>query len=212
MFPESRLIFRTLLHGFCVCLAALGKCDAPTPDGTLIFRLFESCICCMSLFYPDPRVNDPNDAIEWFSSVLVEVNLHILQEVWTHKIDFFFQCVQKRIVLLNICQFLFNRESTSPTLLAIVLRFLVDRLPSGGYNSAFQDGVRSSSFTSGNKRTNLGVTSSQIVDGLFSVSGKGDKANLLLPPTPGPISNHRREVLSYSIRKCSLFCLRCLTA
>jgi len=129
MFPESRLIFRTLLHGFCVCLAALGKCDAPTPDGTLIFRLFESCICCMSLFYPDPRVNDPNDAIEWFSSVLVEVNLHILQEVWTHKIDFFFQCVQKRIVLLNICQFLFNRESTSPTLLAIVLRFLVDRLP-----------------------------------------------------------------------------------
>jgi transformation/transcription domain-associated protein len=32
-------------------------------------------------------------------------------------------------MLLNICQTLFNRESTSATLLAIVLRFLVDRLP-----------------------------------------------------------------------------------
>jgi transformation/transcription domain-associated protein len=83
----------------------------------------------MSLFDPDPRVNDPNDAIEWLSPVLLEINLHVFQEVWTHKIDFFFQCAQKRIVLLNICQLLFNRESTSPTLLAIVLRFLVDRLP-----------------------------------------------------------------------------------
>ncbi|KAF8640045.1 hypothetical protein AX17_001287 [Amanita inopinata Kibby_2008] len=126
---ESRLVFRTLLHGFRVCLSTLRKCDAPTPDGTLVFRLFEGCIRCMSLFDPDTRINEQTDAIEWFGHALLEINLHVFQEVWTHKIDFFFQCAQKRILLLNLCQFLFTREPTSPTLLAIVLRYLVDRLP-----------------------------------------------------------------------------------
>ncbi|PFH52762.1 hypothetical protein AMATHDRAFT_1809 [Amanita thiersii Skay4041] len=126
---ESRLVFRALLHGFRVCLAALRKCDAPTSDGTLIFRLFEGCVRCMSLFDPDTRINEQTDAIEWFGHALLEINLHSFQEVWTYKIDFFFQSAQKRIILLNLCQFLFSRETTSPTLLAIVLRYLVDRLP-----------------------------------------------------------------------------------
>ncbi|KAK2466244.1 hypothetical protein APHAL10511_001886, partial [Amanita phalloides] len=126
---ESRLIFRTLLHGFRVCLSTLKKCEAPTPDGTLIFRWFEGCIRCMLLFDPDTRLNEQSDAIDWFGHSLVEINPYIFQEVWIHKIDFFFQCVQKRVILLNVCQFLFSRENTSPTLLAIVLRHLVDRLP-----------------------------------------------------------------------------------
>ncbi|KAF8621580.1 hypothetical protein AX15_007606 [Amanita polypyramis BW_CC] len=125
---ESRLIFRTLLHGFRVCLSTLKKCDAPTPDGTLIFRWFEGCIRCMLLFDPETRLNEQTDAIDWFGHSLVEINLYAFQEVWIHKIDFFFQCVQKRVILLNVCQFLFSREHTSPTLLAIVLRYLADRL------------------------------------------------------------------------------------
>lgn len=108
---------------------SLKKVDAPTPEGTLIFRLFEGCIRCMSLFDPDARNNEPNDAIDWFAPVLMEINLHVFQEVWTHKIEFFFECAQKRVMLLNVCQFLFSKEGTSPTLLAIVLKFLVERLP-----------------------------------------------------------------------------------
>jgi transformation/transcription domain-associated protein len=81
----------------------------------------------MSLFDAEPR--EANEAMDWFGGVLLEVNLHVFQEVWTHKIEFFFQCAQERAGLLHICQALFGRESVSPTLLAIVLRFLVDRLP-----------------------------------------------------------------------------------
>jgi len=82
----------------------------------------------MLLFDPDSRLNEQSDAIDWFGHSLVEINSYVFQEVWIHKIDFFFQCVQKRVILLNVCQFLFSRESTSSTLLAIVLRYLVDRL------------------------------------------------------------------------------------
>lgn len=126
---ESRMVFRTLLHGFRVCLAALKKCDAAPPDGALIFRFFDASIRCMSLFDPDPRVPEQNEPIEWFGHVLTEVNLHVFQEVWTHQMDFFFERARKRIMLLSVCQFLFTRDTTSATLLAIVLRFLVDRLP-----------------------------------------------------------------------------------
>ncbi|KAI6119305.1 FAT domain-containing protein, partial [Pisolithus croceorrhizus] len=118
---ESRYLFRTLLHGFRVCLAGLKKCDGPIPDGTLIFRLFTSCIKCMVLIDAEPR--EATEIMDWFSAVLLEVNLHVFQEV---------QASVKRPTLLHICQTLFSREAVSPTLVAIVLRFLIDRLPQLG--------------------------------------------------------------------------------
>lgn len=127
---ESRYLFRTLLHGFRVCLAGLKKCDGPIPDGTLIFRLFTSCIKCMVLIDAEPR--EATEIMDWFSAVLLEVNLHVFQEVWTHKIETFVQASVKRPTLLHICQTLFSREAVSPTLVAIVLRFLIDRLPQLG--------------------------------------------------------------------------------
>jgi transformation/transcription domain-associated protein len=83
----------------------------------------------MSLFESDPRMPEQTEPIEWFGHALSEVNLHVFQEVWTHKMEFFFEHAKHRIMLLNVCQNLFTRDTTSATLLAIVLRFLVDRLP-----------------------------------------------------------------------------------
>ncbi|KAI6151887.1 hypothetical protein BKA82DRAFT_2906299 [Pisolithus tinctorius] len=127
---ECRYLFRTLLHGFRVCLAGLKKCDGAIPDGTLIFRLFASCVKCMVLVDAEPR--EATEIMDWFSAVLLEVNLHVFQEVWTHKIETFVQASVKRATLLHICQTLFSREAVSPTLVAIVLRFLIDRLPQLG--------------------------------------------------------------------------------
>lgn len=129
---ECRQLYRALLHGFRVTLIALKKLDAPSPDGTLAFRLFEGCVSCMSLYDLDPRLNEQNDIVDWFGHALMELDPHVFQEVWTHKIAFFFASAQKRIVLLNVCQFLFNREVTTSTLLVIVLKFLIERLPQLG--------------------------------------------------------------------------------
>jgi transformation/transcription domain-associated protein len=124
---EYRLLFRTLLHGFRSGLVALKRCDAPTIDGTLITRLFEGCVRSMAFFDIEPR--EATEAMEWFGGMLHEVNLHVFQEVWTQKIELFFELAKKRPALLHICQGLFGRETVSPTLVAIVLRFLIDRLP-----------------------------------------------------------------------------------
>lgn len=127
---EFRPLFRTLLHGFRHILPALRKCDAPVPDSIIISRLFEGCISCMAVFDGDTR--EANDVLDWVGAVMCEVNLHVFQEVWTQKIGFFFENAQRRPVLMHVTQMLFGRETISPTLVAIVLRFLIDRLPELG--------------------------------------------------------------------------------
>ncbi len=58
-------------------LAGLRKCEAPTPDGTLIFRMFEGCVRCLANMDSDNRTDAANDAIDWFSPILSEINLHV---------------------------------------------------------------------------------------------------------------------------------------
>lgn len=127
---EARNLFKTLLHGFRTCMNGLKKADAASVDGEFVSRLFVACIRALSLLELDSRgPHDPNDPIEMLSQVLLDVNPHVFQEVWTQRIELFFEAAQKKVILLNICQALFQRDATSPTLLAIVLKFLVDRLP-----------------------------------------------------------------------------------
>ena len=125
------MVYRTLIHGIRHTLQGLKKCDAPAPDGTIIARFFEGTIRCISLFDPDAS-RDANEAMDWIGNILVEVNLHVFQEVWTQKIEFYFESARKRPILLHLAQFLFSRENVSTTLVAIVLRYLVNKLPELG--------------------------------------------------------------------------------
>ena len=123
---EFRLLFRTFAHGLRACLSALKKIDAPVPDGSLMLRLFETCIRCMSLYDTDQR--EGSEPMEMLVGALLEINPRIFQEVWTLKVDFFFQTAQKRPHVLQICQALFGREPTSAILVSVILRHLISNL------------------------------------------------------------------------------------
>ena len=98
------------------------KCDVPHPEGTQIFRMFEGCIRCAALFDPDPRMADPppDSIAEHLGPVFVEIDPHVFQEIWTVKIDFFYNYALKRIPLVNLCQVLLMRSPTSSTMLSAV--------------------------------------------------------------------------------------------
>ncbi|KAF8195850.1 FAT domain-containing protein [Mycena galopus ATCC 62051] len=130
---DSRNLFKTLLHGFRSILAAIKKTGGDLViDGSRMDRLFVASVRCMSLL--EPTAEDPT---EWFAVVLFELNLHVFQEIWAHNMEFLFQCAQKRSSLLNLCQLLLTKEPFSPTLLATILWFLVERLPLlGEYDEA----------------------------------------------------------------------------
>lgn len=95
-----------------------------------MLRLFETCIRCMSLYDADPR--EGSEPMEMLVGALLEINPHIFQEVWTLKVDFFFQTAQKRPHILQICQALFSREPTSAILVSVILRHLILNLPQLG--------------------------------------------------------------------------------
>ena len=130
MTTEFRLLFRTFAHGLRACLGALKKIDAPVPDGSLMLRLFETCIRCMSLYDTDQR--EGSEPMDMLVGALLEINPRIFQEVWTLKVDFFFQTAQKRPHVLQICQALFGREPTSAILVSVILRHLISNLPQLG--------------------------------------------------------------------------------
>ncbi|KAI0638186.1 atypical/PIKK/TRRAP protein kinase [Trametes polyzona] len=131
---EYRNLIRTILHVFRGLVVGLKKCEAEPPDGALIERMFVSCVRSIVFFDTDSR--DAHDAMEWLSGALAEINVHTLQEVLSRKISFFLAAAEKRPLLMQLANGLFTKEATSPTLVAIVLRHLVDRLPElGDYNA-----------------------------------------------------------------------------
>jgi transformation/transcription domain-associated protein len=73
----------------------------------------------MSLFDPEPR--NENDPMDQFGHALLEIDMHVFQEVWIHKMEFFFVRASKPIILLNIGSFLFGKGMSFPTLLAAFL-------------------------------------------------------------------------------------------
>ena len=93
-FAEYRNLLRTLFHGFNALIVGLKKVDAPVPDGALIARMFDGCIRAVAFF--DGEAREAHDALERLGSAMVEINLHVFQEVWTRKIAFYFSSIEKR--------------------------------------------------------------------------------------------------------------------
>ncbi|KAL1742601.1 FAT domain-containing protein [Schizophyllum fasciatum] len=143
MITQSRTTYKALSHSFRSVLQGMKKCDVALPDGTAIFRMFEGCVRCAALFDPDPRLPEPavEPIADFLGPVMLEVDPHVFQEIWTVKISFFFDYALKRMPLVSVCQYLLMKESTSSTMLSVVLKFLVDRLPLLGdlddYNAAY---------------------------------------------------------------------------
>lgn len=99
-----------------------------TPDGGLIGRIFESVIKCTGLYDTD-SLSSINEYLEALATFLFEVNSHTFQEVWSLKINFFFEHLKKQPHVLRVVNLLLERDGTSSTMLAVILKFLLDRLP-----------------------------------------------------------------------------------
>lgn len=120
-------MFRTLLYGARAILTGLRQIEAPPPDAQLLGQFFEGAVHCLALF-KDRDSRDEKEAMDLFSSVWNEVNPHVFQEVWTSKLDFFFEETLNQTSLLSVAQSLFEHEQRSRQLVSISLRHFTDRL------------------------------------------------------------------------------------
>ncbi|KAI0028299.1 FAT-domain-containing protein [Vararia minispora EC-137] len=127
---DSRLLIRTCVHGFRVCFAALKKLDGTVPDGTVVARFFTGCIDGLVLYEDGTR--EYIDVLDGITQAFLEIDPHVIQEVWTQRMDYFFERARKYPHITALCQHLYPKEAISPTLIAVVLEYLVDRLPQLG--------------------------------------------------------------------------------
>lgn len=117
---------RTIIPQFRTILSSLKKCDAPVADGIVISRMFEGCIRVLTALDNDQR--ESQEVADALCNALLEVDLHVFQEVWTQKIDLLITQAERHTSLLIFMQILFGKEATSPTVVAIVLRYLINHL------------------------------------------------------------------------------------
>ena len=96
----------------------------------MIFHFFEGCVHCMLLRDPDPQMLEQNEPTEWFGHALLvtEINLRI-RKFRLIKLSSSNAFKNKNHTSQYLSDSLFNRESTSATLLA-------GQLPSNSPNHA----------------------------------------------------------------------------
>ena len=80
------------------------------------------------LFLFDQDTRELAECMDHCALLLGEFNLHVFQEVWTTKMDFIFQAVERRPNMITFSNHLFGRETHSPTLVAVVLKYCLGKL------------------------------------------------------------------------------------
>lgn len=66
--------------------------------------------------------------MELFAFILQELDLHVFQELWSQKLDFYFEHVVKRPTLLHLMQVLFMNKPITQTIVSTILQHLSDKL------------------------------------------------------------------------------------
>jgi transformation/transcription domain-associated protein len=112
-------------------LAGLRQIQARPPDAKILGQFFTGAVNCLALFKDrDPR--DEKEAMDLFAAVWNEVSPHTFQDVWTSKMDFFFEQTLNHTSMLSVAQSLFELEQRTRQFVSITLRHFTDRLDTLG--------------------------------------------------------------------------------
>lgn len=114
-----------LLQGLRVCNSHLKRLGGRLFDGEHAMPLFDSCIRIFSCFGDQ---KEDKDLMEGLAVILQDLDLHVFQELWTQKLDFYFEYAVKRPTLLHLTQVLFTHKPVSQTIVSTTLQHLSDKL------------------------------------------------------------------------------------
>ncbi|GAA5967961.1 hypothetical protein JCM21900_003879 [Sporobolomyces salmonicolor] len=133
---DARFLFRNLLFGFKTLSVALSRMGGHGPDAELMCRFFDAAVKCMVVFDSSrDQGREQKEVMEVLSTTLVNTELVIFQEVIENRMGFFFEELIRNHELLVIPQSLLSNEQVSQHFVAILFRFLSDRLPDLGNNN-----------------------------------------------------------------------------
>ncbi|GAA6030453.1 hypothetical protein JCM8097_009114 [Rhodosporidiobolus ruineniae] len=133
---DARFLFRNLLFGFKTLSMALNRMGGQGPDAELMCRFFDAAVKCMIVFDPSrDQGREQKEVMEVLTSTLTQTELVVFQEVIENRMSFFFDELIRNHELLVIPQSLLSNETVSQHFVAILFRFLSQRLPDLGNNN-----------------------------------------------------------------------------
>jgi transformation/transcription domain-associated protein len=114
--------------------------EAPYPLGDVLGELFRNAILSLRIFEGarDPR--EEKDALEMLGLIMTLFEAHVFTEVWTDNMDFFVEQVLENPHAITILQTMLVHQDVSHQTVAILLKYLMNRLEVIGN----QDKTRSS--------------------------------------------------------------------
>lgn len=124
---DLRYLFRTLLHACRVSITILKKLGATLPDGEIVIPVFEHSIGIL-LSIESADFKEERDSMDLLAIILQDINLHVFQELWTQRLEFYFRACVKKPSLLHLSQVLFQQKTVSQTVVSTTLRHLSDGL------------------------------------------------------------------------------------
>lgn len=112
------------IKSLLIKLKAIG---APEPDSEIMSRLLVDGVKSWSLYEQSDQLPD-KEGMESFTNIFVDIEPQTFHEVFTNNMPFLFDRMLTSAMLLGIPQSLLSNDLTSRRFVAILLRFLVDRL------------------------------------------------------------------------------------
>lgn len=126
-FKDARFLFRNILMSIKSLLVKMKSIGAPEPDSEIMSRLFVHGVRSWSLYEQTDQLPD-KEGMESFTNIFIDIEHQTFHEVFSTNMPFLFDRMLTSGMLLGIPQSLLSNEATSKRFVAILLRFLVDRL------------------------------------------------------------------------------------
>ncbi|KAL7422906.1 transcription-associated protein 1 [Cryptotrichosporon argae] len=134
---EARYLFKTLLHLFRTLLTMTRHAESPLPqpDGEQLGELFRCCIRALSIFEgmrESRETREPKETIEVLIQILMLLEPHTFREIWSVNMDFFIEHSLGNMHVFSLIQVIIPHEAVSHQLVAITLKYLMERLDDVG--------------------------------------------------------------------------------
>ena len=128
---DAKFLFRNVMIGIKTLIPVLKHRTRVQLDAGIIGRLFADGVRCFSL-HDGRESKEERELMEIFTSIFVDLEPQIFHEVFSTHMPFLFDQIILNPTLLGIPQSLLSNESASKRFVAVLFRFLIERLPELG--------------------------------------------------------------------------------
>ncbi len=128
---DAKFLFRNVMIGIKTLIPNIKQRTRVELNGEILGRLFVDGVRCFSL-HDGRDTKEERELMEIFTIIFVDLGPQVFNEVFSTHLPFLFDQILENATLLGIPQALLSNDLASKRFVAVLFRFLIDRLPELG--------------------------------------------------------------------------------